>query len=107
MTQSSTPLRGVVRGRTIELESEPGLPDGQKVTVTVAAVGGPSATPNAATQTDAQRRWSTALAEVENLRPGEGLRRSFGAWAEDAEELEDYLASNRRRRNLGRPGIEP
>jgi hypothetical protein len=105
--QSSTPLRGVVRGRTIELESEPGLPDGQKVAVTVEAVAGPSVTPNAATQTDAQRRWSTAQSQVENLVPGEGLRRSFGAWAEDAEELDDYLASNRRRRKFGRPGIEP
>ena len=107
MTQSSTPLRGIVRGRTIELESEPGLPDGQKVTVTVQAVGGPSATPNAATQTDARRRWSEAQAEVEKLAPGEGLRRSFGAWAEDAQELDHYLEDNRRRRKLGRAGIEP
>ena len=109
MPQSSTPLRGIVRGRTIELESEPGLPDGQKVAVTVEAVGGPSATQKTATATatDTQRRWSEAQAEVENLLPGEGLRRSFGAWVEDAEELDAYLASNRRRRKLGRPGIEP
>lgn len=107
MTQSSTPLRGIVRGRTIELETEPGLRDGQEVAVTVEAVEGPSAASNTVSSTDAQRRWSDAQAEVESLSPGEGLRRSFGAWAEDAEELDAYLASNRRRRKLGRPGIEP
>lgn len=107
MGQSSTPLRGVVRGRTIELESEPGLPDGQEVAVTVETVGGSSAIADPTTQTEAQRRWIQAQAEVENLAPGEGLRRSFGSWAEDAEDLEDYLASNRRLRKLGRPGIEP
>jgi hypothetical protein len=107
VSKSSTPLRGIVRGRTIELEGEPGLPDGQEVAVTVEAVGGPTANPNAATRTDAQRRWIQAQAEVESLGPGEGLRRSFGAWAEDAEELDDYLAGNRLRRKLGRPGIGP
>jgi hypothetical protein len=107
MTQSATPLKGVVRGRTIELERAPGLPDGQEVTVTVAALHRPSVPPNATGPTDAQRRWSKAESEVEHLPPGEGLRRSFGAWAEDAEELDDYLADSRRRRKLGRSGIEP
>jgi len=31
---------------------------------------------------------SEARAEVENLAPGEGLRLSFGAWADDAQELD-------------------
>ena len=98
----STALRGVVHGRTIELESEPGLPDGQVVSVTVEVLVGPPAT----TQTDAQRRWTDARAEVETLPPGEGLRRSFGAWSEDAEALDDSLELNRQRRKIGRPGIE-
>ena len=30
----------------------------------------------------------------ERLPPGEGLRRAFGAWAEDAEELDAFLAEH-------------
>lgn len=44
---------------------------------------------------------------TEDLAPGEGLRRSFGAWAEDAGELDEYLEWNRRQRKLGRREIEP
>jgi prepilin-type processing-associated H-X9-DG protein len=90
VTQSSTPLRGIVRGRKIELETEPGLRDGQEVAVTVVAVESPSVASNTVTPTDAQRRWSEAQAEVEGLGPGEGLSHSFGAWAEDAEELDAF-----------------
>jgi hypothetical protein len=107
MTRSSTPRKGIVRGRTIELESELGLRDGQEVTVTVEAVEGPTVTSDRASPTDAQRRWGEAQTQVANLLPGEGLKRSFGAWAEDAEELDEYLEFSRRRRKLGRPGIEP
>jgi hypothetical protein len=80
----STVLRGVVHGKTIELEQEPGLPDGQQVTVTMQPVS-----------------------QEEQLAPGEGLRRSFGAWAEDAEELDRYLEWNRQHRKISRPEIEP
>jgi len=55
----------VLRGKTIELDEEPGLPDGQEVRVVVQPVEA-----------------------SESRRPGEGLRRAFGAWAEDAEELD-------------------
>lgn len=75
-------LRGIVHGKTIELESEPGLPDGQQVTVTVQPVS-------------------------QQLAPGEGLRRAFGAWAEDSEEVDRYLEWNRQQRKIGRPKIEP
>ena len=34
------------------------------------------------------------------------MRRSFGAWAEDAEELDKFLEWNRQRRKLSRPEIE-
>lgn len=74
----ATVINGVVRGKTIELDQEPGLPDGQHVAVTVQptnAVGVP---------------------------PGEGLRRAFGAWAEDAEELDKYLEWNHQQRKWGR-----
>jgi len=34
-----------------------------------------------------------------------GIRRSFGGWAEDAEELDEFLEWNRQRRKLSRRGI--
>lgn len=72
-------LRGVVRGRTVELVQESGLPDGQEVTV--------------------------ILNPVRPISSGEGLRRAFGAWANDAEELEQFLEWNRQQRKAGRRGI--
>ena len=85
MTASITEVRGRVRGKMIELDEETGLPDGQAVAVTVLPL------------TEGRRR----------LPPGEGLRRAFGAWADDAEELDEYLAWNRQQRKIGRPEIEP
>lgn len=84
MTQRSGVLKGVVRGKTIDLQDESGLPDGQRVTITVHAVE--DGTP---------------------LPPGEGLRRAFGGWAEDGEELDEYLEWNRQQRKVGRPEIDP
>jgi hypothetical protein len=49
-------LKGIVHGKTIELEQEPGLPDGQEVSVVVHPLE------------TAERR----------LPPGEGIRRSAG-----------------------------
>ena len=77
MTQHAAPLRGIVRGNTIELDEAIGLRDGQEVRVSVQAVGG---------------------AERQLLR-GEGIRRSAGAWAEDSEKLDRYLEWNRRQRH--------
>jgi hypothetical protein len=72
MVLSNAPLRGIIRGKAIELLQATGLPDGQEVTVTLQ----PTST-------------TTELA------PGEGLAQSFGAWAEHAEELDKYLEWNR------------
>ena len=80
---NTTILRGVVHGKTIELEEAPGLPDGQPVNVMIHPL------------------------QEGRLAPGEGLRRSFGAWADDAEELDRYLEWNRQQRKVGRPEIEP
>jgi hypothetical protein len=74
MLNEAIVLKGIVHGKTIELEREPGIPDGQEVTVLVQ----PSAPAK-----DAPKR----------LPPGEGIRRSSGAWAEDAEELDRYIES--------------
>jgi hypothetical protein len=56
------------------LEKEPGLPDGQSVSVTLIA-----AQPT-----------------------GEGLRRSFGSWAEDAANLDSFLEQIRSDRKTQR-----
>jgi hypothetical protein len=75
-------LRGVVHGRTIELETEPGLADGQWVTIVVCT--------------------ETAGTQPEQQLASESLRRAFGAWAEDEKELDEYLEWNRRQRKAGR-----
>lgn len=78
MANAPAILRGTVHGKLIELEREAGLPDGQAVAVTV-----------------------QPLAE-RHLPPGEGIRRSAGAWADDADELDKFLEWNRRERKHGR-----
>lgn len=78
-----TLLKGVVHGRTIELETEPGLPDGQVVSVTVQSV----------TPKDSQAAF-------------EALKRAAGGWAnDDPEGLEKYLEWNRQQRKVRRPEI--
>ena len=86
--RTPTKMNGVITGRTIELDLEPGFPTGQKVLVTIEP---------AKLESDNQER----------LAPGEGLRRAFGAWAEDAEELDKYLEWSRQQRKIGRAPIEP
>jgi hypothetical protein len=75
--------KGVIRGKTIELDEEPGFDEGQEVSVSIHAVSpGPP------------------------LPPGEGLKRAFGAWADDAEEVDRYLEWNRQQRKIGRAELE-
>ena len=62
-----TALKGVIHGRTIELEQEAGLPDGQEVSVTVEPV-----------------LLTTSPTNPEALA---ALRRAAGAWADDPERL--------------------
>jgi hypothetical protein len=76
-------MRGVVHGRTIELEQEPGLPDGQSVAVAVQPL------------------------REKRLPPGEGVRRSAGAWADDPDGLDEYLKRLRVDREQDRAPIEP
>ena len=75
-TNTARSYCGIIRGTTIELGTETGLPDGLSVRVTV----------------------QTEDASAQKPPPGQGLRRAFGAWAEDAEELDAFLAEIRRRR---------
>jgi hypothetical protein len=80
-----TIIQGVIHGKTIELDQEPGLPDGQQVEVTVMPL----------------RKGQSA-----RLPPGEGLRRAFGAWSDDTAGVDEFLEWNRRQRAIDRREIE-
>ncbi len=73
-------FKGTVHGKSIELEREPGLPDGQQVTVILQPL----------------------QATEQRLPPGEGIRRSAGAWADDPEGLDEYMNWNRQQRKVSR-----
>jgi hypothetical protein len=77
MTTGTVIFKGVVHGRTIELEREPGLPEGKAVSVVLRPA----------------------------LQPGEGLQQSFGAWRDDAAGLEDFLKAVYRDRDEDRGGV--
>jgi len=83
MVTASKTFNGIVHGKIIELEKEPGFPDGQKVSIIMQP---------------------TEIGD-RHLPPGEGILRSAGAWADDAEELDEYLDWSRRQRKLSRPEI--
>ena len=80
-----TALKGIVHGKLIELDEELGLPDGQPVNVTVELVP----------------------IDHQKLPPGEGIRRSAGAWSDDPEGLDEYLEWNRQQRKIDRREIDP
>ncbi len=82
MLPSQPILKGVVHGKTIELEQETGLDDGQAVSVTVNPL------------------------PARRLPPGEGIRRSGGAWADDPKGLDEYLRQLRRDRDQDRLPVE-
>jgi hypothetical protein len=78
-------FHGIIHGRTIELEREPGLPEGQPVSVTLV----PSRPVGAPTDLEALAR----------------LKRAAGTWAEGGDDLERYLEWNRQQRKNGRREI--
>jgi hypothetical protein len=86
-------LQGIVRNGTIVLEQPHHLPEGTRVEVVVAATA--AAPPVNANALD------------KRLPPGEGIRRSAGAWADDPEGLDEYLQRLRDEREQDRPLIEP
>lgn len=141
MPQQTTKLKGILRGKTIELEQAPNLPDGQLVTVKLAPIKpipperSPEEIPKLELWVDrlvfdssvhpierivkgTNLEAEALVAELEQGRSAEdmlrdhpeltredivalreyaripvGLRRSSGAWAEDAEELDRYIES--------------
>jgi uncharacterized protein (DUF433 family) len=151
---STSVFSGVVHGKTIELETEPGLPDGEAVAVTIQRIervvrsaenGDPPSIDSwtdrlvfdstvvpgerivkgtrlaaelllielrhAHTDDDLLRSHSELTADDvaalrEYSRLPEAFRRSFGAWGEDAEELDKYLAWTRQQRKVPRREIE-
>ena len=134
-------IQGVIHGKTIELERESGLPEGQRVAVEVCPlderpawlerfVVDPAVMPGkfvikgtrllvddlvqsvANGRTDEELRQlhpeltSADLEAVRNYaRVPEGLRRSFGGWVEDAEELDKYLDWTHQQRKVRRPEV--
>ncbi len=70
-------LKGKVRGHLIELDRDPGLPDGEDVTVTI------------------ERR---SVADMRQT-PGDGLRSALGSWAEDGEGLDRFIEETYRARH--------
>jgi hypothetical protein len=76
----SVTLNGIVRGRTVQLDGDPGIPDGHPVRVTLA-----TASPDDR---------------------AEAMRRAFGAWADDQEGLDEFLAEVRAARKQNRRPIE-
>lgn len=83
MVPTKAVFKGVIHGKTIDLEEEPGLPEGQPVTVTLEA--GP---------------------RQQGIEVQEAMQRAFGAWAEDADDLDKFLKEIRLLRKLPRRGIE-
>ncbi|MBI1902639.1 MAG: hypothetical protein HYS13_16180 [Planctomycetia bacterium] len=79
----STLFKGVIHGKTIELAEATGLPEGQRVTVIL--------------QPESSQAASTE----------EGLRLAFGACADEAADLDAYLAWTREQRKIGRRPVDP
>jgi hypothetical protein len=79
MLRTPTILRGTVHGKTIELEAESGLPDGQQVTVTL----------------EPQQ-------QMEDESSFEALKRAAGSWSDDPEGLDRFLEWNRQQRKINR-----
>ena len=83
---TSTTLNGRVHGQTIEFDEPLPCGDGQRVRVLLLP--------------------DTAALPVEPLPPGEGLRRAFGAWAEDGDELDRFVEEIYLARKQDRPEIK-
>ncbi len=151
MSQQTTLFHGIVHGKTIELEQEPGLAEGQRVQIEIRPAADPRAEPLPPDESPAwlerlevdltvtgkapdQRNSALgrSLARlIEEGRSGDelqrlhpeltpedweairnyarlpvALRRSFGAWADDAEELDQFLDERRAFRRAHRRGLE-
>ena len=75
-------LKGVIHGKTIELEQSPGLPDGQVVTVSMS----PATSPTSAEAFEA-------------------LQRAAGGWSDDPEGVDRFVEEVRQSRKQSRREI--
>src|SRR5437879_2857182 len=149
-----TTIHGVIHGRTIELQEEPGLPDGQPVAVTIQRLEQTLAAASPEDNVPRVELWMDRLIFDSTVLPAErivkgtrlaaeslveelehglsdeemlhahpelssedlealrhyartpvGLRRSFGGWEDDAEELDKYLEWTRQQRKIKRREI--
>lgn len=83
MSLEETTVNGTIHGKTIELEHDLGLADGQEVTLIV--------------------KPAQALpADYEAI-----VRRLSGAWADEGDDFDEYLRDCRRERSNERPELEP
>ena len=78
-TPSQMPLRGIVHGRTIEVDGELNLPDGQLVAIVLQPI----------------------------LSPEEAIRRSAGGWSDDPKGVDEFVEEMRRWRDMDRPALAP
>ena len=69
---------GVIRGKIIDLDEPPSLPEGQDVTI-----------------------------EIHPYRPGDGIRASAGTWADAGPELDEWLKRMNDARHSGRSNPPP
>lgn len=83
MNLSEMIFQGTVHGRTIEIDRDLGLPDGQAITIVVKSV-------------------PARPADYETL-----VRRLSGAWASDGPELDQFLRECRQDDSGERPELEP
>ena len=127
-------LQGVIHGRTIELEQEVGLAEGQRVDPPAwleRLVVDPAVNPGKLVikgtrlladdlvRLVEERRNDLELRQLhpeltsadweairQYARVPAGLRQSFGGWAEDAEELDKYLEWTRQQRKVRRREVQ-
>src|SRR5438105_4597354 len=124
---SNPSIKGIIHGKTIELEREPGLPDGQEVSVEIHPVEEPPRwldrldvdpavrlgkyvikgthllvddlirlVEEGQSDEDLMRQFPELTPEdIDAVRRyalvPSGLRSAFGGWAEDGDELDEYL----------------
>lgn len=77
MAERTDKWTGVVRGKTILLDRDPGLPEGSEVTVTV-----------------------QPCPPKDQKEVADALRLAFGAWADDGEALDRYVEWSRQQRKV-------
>jgi len=81
MSSTPTILKGTIHGKTIELEAESGLPEGQQVMVTIELA---------------------SQQQPVHESPLEALKRAAGSWSDDPEGLSRFLEWNRQQRKIHR-----